>query len=300
MAHQFWKFAPEMFADISWKTLEVSNLMDKQFWLAIKENKFAFPSGHDLNALTDELFSYIPSLDPELRDDIGYEVFANWVETESYSAEQLRGYLARLLENLQIGLGERESDSVFGRAFSILFLAEVIHRDNQQPCLEAHEVTETLNRVLVYLAAENDPRGYVPVKGWAHALAHTSDALMVFARSPHLDSSGLEHILTAISEKMRSTASWVYIHGEDDRLARAVVTAFARETLTLDQIKRWLDGLSANWQGAWMDESQSRAYFNTRNLLRAVHLRILSTNDLTRKDELVALALEAASSMRPY
>jgi hypothetical protein len=274
--------------------------MNKQFWHSIKESKFAFPEGRDLEALTDELFSYIPSLDPELRDEIGYEIFANWIETEPYSAEQLHGYLARLVENLQIGLGEHQTDSVFGRAFSILFLAEVIHRDNQQPYLEAREVTETLNRVLAYLAAENDPRGYVPVKGWAHALAHTSDALMVFARSPHLDSANLEHILTAISEKIRSATSWVYVHGEDDRLARAAVTAFAREALTLDQIKNWLEGLSADWKGAWMDESQSRAYFNTRNLLRAVHLRILSTNDLARKDELVALALEAASNMRPY
>lgn len=274
--------------------------MDKQFWYSIKENKFAFPEGHDLVALTDELFSYIPSLDPELRDEIGYEVFANWIETEPYAAEQLRSYLARLLENLQIGLGERESDSVFGRAFSILFLAEVIHRDNEQPYLEAREVTKALDRILAYLAAENDPRGYVSVKGWAHALAHTSDALMVFARSPHLDSKGLEHILTAISEKMRSSTNWVYVHGEDDRLARTAVTAFARETLTLDQVKRWLDGLSADWKGAWMDESQSRAYFNTRNLLHAVHLRILSAKDLPRKDELAALAFDATSSMRPF
>jgi len=276
------------------------NHMDKQFWLSVKESKFAFPEGHDLNALTDELFSYIPSLDPELRDEIGYEVFANWIETEPYSAKQLRDCLARLLENLQIGLGERESDSVFGRAFSILFLAEVIHRDNQNPYLEAREVNEALNCVLAYLAAENDPRGYIPIKGWAHALAHTSDALMVFARNPHLDSTGLEHILTAMSEKMRSATSWVYTHGEDDRLARAAVTAFARETLTIDQIKRWINGLSTDWKGAWMDEGQSRAYFNTRNLLRAVHLQILAEKDLPRREELVALALEFASSMRPY
>jgi hypothetical protein len=300
MAHQFWKFAPEMFADISLKAPDVSKLMDKQFWLAIKENKFAFPAGYDLSALTDELFSYIPSLDPELRDEIGYEVFANWIESEPYSAGQLRGYLARLVENLQIGLGERESDSVFGRAFSILFLAEVIHRDNQQPYLEAHEVSEILDRVLAYLAAENDPRGYVPVKGWAHALAHTSDALMVFARSPHLDSAGLEHILTAISKKMHSATNWVYVHGEDDRLARAAVTAFAHEALNPGQIKHWLEGLSINWQGVWKDERQSRAYFNIRNLLRAVHLRILSTKDLPRKDELVALAFDAVSSIRPF
>ena len=274
--------------------------MDTSFWLAIKENKYAFPQGHDLAALTDELFSYIPSTDPDLRDGIAYEIFANWIETEPYHASQLRGYLARLLENLQVGLGEPESDSVFGRAFSVLFLAEVIHRDNQQPYLESHEVKEALNQVLAYLAAERDPRGYVPVKGWAHALAHTADTLMVFARSPHLDSAELEKILNSISEKMRSSTNWIYIHGEDDRLARAIVTAFAREALTLDQIKNWFEKLASNWKGAWDNEDQSRAYFNARNLLRAIHLRILSTKDLPRQEELSALAQEAITTMRPF
>lgn len=274
--------------------------MDKSFWLAIKENKYAFPQGHDLAVLTDELFSYIPSADPDLRDGIAYEIFANWIETEPYQASQLRGYLTQLLDNLQIGLGEPESDSVFGRAFSVLFLAEVIHRDNQQPYLESHEVKETLNQVLAYLAAERDPRGYVPVKGWAHALAHTADTLMVFARSPHIDETGLLSILKAISEKMRSATNWVYIHGEDDRLARATVTAFARETLTLDQIKSWLENLTTGWKGAWDNEDQSRAYFNARNLLRAIHLCILQTKDLPRQEELSALAQEAITSMRPF
>lgn len=274
--------------------------MDKQFWVTIRENKYAFPEGQDLTALTDELFSYIPSTDPDLRDGIAYEIFANWIETEPYQADHLRGYLTRLLENLQVGLGETDSDSVFGRAFSVLFLAEVIHRDNQQPYLDPHEVTETLERVLAYLTAERDPRGYVPVKGWAHALAHTADTLMVFARSPHLDEAGLIRILKAIYEKMQVATDWIYVHGEDDRLARAVVTAFARETLTLDQIKNWLEVFSAGWKNAWTDEGQTRAYFNTRNLLRAIHIRTLSVKDLPRKEELSALILDAVTSMRPF
>ncbi|HMU92264.1 MAG TPA: DUF2785 domain-containing protein [Anaerolineales bacterium] len=274
--------------------------MDKNFWHTIKENKYAFPQGHDLTTLTDELFSYIPSTDPDLRDGIGYEIFANWIETEPYQAEQLRGYLKRLLENLQVGLGQQDDDSVFGRAFSVLYLAEVIHRDNQQPYLESHEVKETLTRVLAYLAAERDPRGYVPVKGWAHALAHTADMLMVFARSPHLGATELEHILSAVSEKMRAAKNWIYIHGEDDRLARAIVTALAREELSLEQVKAWFENLTTDWKGAWDHEEQSRAYLNARNLLRAIHLRILQMKELPRQEELSALALEAAASMRPF
>lgn len=275
-------------------------IMDKPFWLAIRENKYVFPAGHDLAALTDELFSYLPSTNPELRDTIGYEVFANWIETEPYSPELLRGYITRLTANLQVGLGERDSDTVFLRAFSILFLAEVIHRDNQQPYLEPHEVTAILDQVLTYLASERDPRGFVPVKGWAHALAHTADALMVLARSPHVEAAALMRILEAASTKMRSATNWLYVHGEDDRLARAIVTTLGRGLIPMEPIQAWLAASTADWKGAWMDEERTRAYFNVRNLLRAVHIRILAAKDLPHKDELATLLLESITTMRPF
>ena len=274
--------------------------MDKPFWLAIRENKFAFPAGHDLAALTDELFSYLPSTDPELRDTIGYEVFANWIETEPYSPELLRGYIQRLTANLQTGLGERDTDTIFLRTFSILFLAEVMHRDNQQPYLQPHEVTGVLERVLAYLATERDPRGFVPVKGWAHALAHTADALTVLARSPHLDTVALMRILEAASAKMRSATNWVYTHGEDDRLARAIVTALGRDLIPLKQTQPWLAALTANWKDAWTDEERTRAYFNVRNLLRAIHIRVASAKELPHKNELTCLLLEFITTMRPF
>lgn len=274
--------------------------MDKQFWLAISENKYAFPAGHDLAALTDELFSYLPSTDPELRDKIGYEVFANWIETEPYSPELLRSYIKRLTANLQVGLGERDTDTVFLRAFSVLFLAEVIHRDNQQPYLEPHEVTAVLDQVLTFLAAERDPRGFVPVKGWAHSLAHTADMLMVLARSPHLDAPALLRILEAASAKMRAATDWVYVHGEDDRLARAVATAIGRNLLSIEQVQFWLAALTSDWKGAWTDEDGTRAYFNVRNLLRAVHIRVASAKDLPNKEELTSLLLESINTMRPF
>ena len=166
--------------------------------------------------------------------------------------------------------------------------------------MEAHEVTKALEYVLAYLAAENDLRGYVPVKGWAHATAHTADALMVLARSPHIDAAALLRILEVASAKMRAATGWVYVHGEDDRLARAVATALGRGLIRMEQVQAWLAASTADWKGAWTDEERTRAYFNVRNLLRAVHIRVLATKDLPHKDELAALLLESITAMRPF
>ena len=274
--------------------------MDKQFWLAIRENKYTLPDGHDLAVLTEELISYLPSTDPELRDHIGYAIFANWINTEAYAPELLRDYIRRLTANLQIGLGERDADAVFLRSFSILLLAEIICRDNQHPFLLRDEVTGIFQSILAYLAAERDPRGYVHQKGWAHALAHTADALTELAQSPHLDASALLSILEAILAKLRAATDWIYGHVEDDRLASAVVAALTRDLIPLECLKDWLNGTITNWKGAWKSEDSTRAYFNVRNLMRAVHLQVASATDLPHKEEIATLLLESINAMRPF
>jgi hypothetical protein len=44
-----------------------------------------------------------------------------------------------LLSNLEKGIGETESDSVFLRTFSVLLLAEIVHNDNKKPVLNNHD-----------------------------------------------------------------------------------------------------------------------------------------------------------------
>src|SRR5258706_5695578 len=122
--------------------------MDKQFWFEIRDNKYAVPEGQSAAELTEELFSYIDSTDPELRDDIGYETFANWLEKRRYTPEQIRTYIMRLIINLQNGIGERDTDTVFSREFSVLLLAEIIHNDNKQVYLHFVDIPHLFTKTL--------------------------------------------------------------------------------------------------------------------------------------------------------
>src|ERR1044071_2423833 len=153
--------------------------MDKDFWNSIAKNDYGLPAGHTLENLTDILFSYLSSTDPELRDDIAYGVYANWLKREVYSKETIKSHIDRLMANLGKGIGETESDTVFLRTFSILLLAEIVHNDNKKQFLDKNQGKTIFEKALWYLDAEKDPRGYIPVKGWAHALAHTADLLVV-------------------------------------------------------------------------------------------------------------------------
>lgn len=278
--------------------------MEKQFWFDICNNEFAVPEGQDIFTLTEELFIYLGSPDPELRDSIAYEVFANWVDQGQYPPELLRAYILRLSANLNEGLGGAGDDSLFLRAFSVLCLAEIVQHDNQHPFLDRDEVHNLLSRGLAYLESEADPRGYTGEKGWGHALAHTADLLYVLARSPHLRAEDLIKLLHGVSAKLVSSTNWIYVHGEDDRLVRAALTALDRDLLDEAAVQSWLASLTPStpggWKQAWAEEGRSRAYFNVRNFLRSLTLRVVSAEDLKHKDKLQSLLLEANANLKPY
>ena len=278
--------------------------MDKDFWVSVARNDFRVPEGYTLANLTEILFSYLGSTDPELRDDIAYIVYANWLKREMYSSEELKAHVDRLLSNLDKGIGETESDTVFLRTFSILLLAEIVHNDNRKPILEADQIERILAKGLWYLDAELDPRGYIPVKGWAHALAHTADLLLVLARNRNIDESDLMEMLSATSNKIVHSTNHTYIHGEDERLANAILEILRRNLIPTDQLESWskpfISPNGKDWKGAYMDEERNRAFQNTRNLLRSVYLTLIAQpDDFPNRDRLTSLVFESLKELRP-
>ena len=279
--------------------------MDKEFWHSLARDDYRIPAEHTLENLTDILFSYLGSTDPELRDNIAYEVYANWLEQGVYSSDVIRWHVDRLLLNLEKGIGESSSDTVFLRAFSVLLLAEIVHNDNKKPLLDAAQAKTILEKGIWYLGAEKDPRGHIPVKGWAHALAHTADLMMVFARNRHADAADLWSILSTISNQIIHSTHYIYIHGEDERLARAVIEVLRRDSVSLNQLEAWAKTFSRpdgkDWKGAYMDEDRNRAYQNTRNLLRSMYLAITAQADEFPDREPVAwLFLNTLNEIKRY
>jgi hypothetical protein len=279
--------------------------MDKGFWVSLAKNDFQVPEGYTLANLTDILFSYLGSTDPELRDDIAYIVYANWLKREMYSRDELKPRVAALLSNLDKGIGQTESDTVFLRTFSILFLAEIVHNDNKKPILEKEQIKSILEKGLWYLDAEKDPRGYVPVKGWAHALAHTADLLLVLARNRYTNEADLGNMLWVISVKMIHSTNHVYIHGEDERLASAILEILRRNQIPFDQVESWTKSFSApdgkDWKGAYVDEERNRAFQNTRNLLRSVYMALVSQPDeFPNRESLMVIVMNSLQVLRPF
>jgi hypothetical protein len=253
--------------------------MDIDFWRAIAANDCAIPDGHSAKELLDELIHNLSSPDPELRDDLSLTILATWLERGAYTNIEMRALIPPMLIGLRAGIGENGTETVFQRTFSALVLAELIHVDNKQPYLLDSEVFDVLDKALAYLLAEHDPRGYVPSQGWAHALAHTADLLMVLARSRYLGKSELLHILQVIAARLVDSGHALYLDNEDERLVNTVMAALERNLLELDSLKDWTKSLAQpdgdGWKDAFLSAARNHARFNIKTFLRSLHYRLV-------------------------
>lgn len=241
----------------------------------IRQQDYAPPE--DTPELTEAMLTYLGHPDSELRDDLIYLTFVHWIEREVYSSEVLRVLLATVLDDahLFLGLGEVESDSVFTRTFSVLLVPPILDRHRQRPLFSALEVAELQDRLTTYLQRERDLRGFVVGRGWAHAVAHTADALGTLASCHELDARAL-HLLLELMRDTASTTQTHYTHGEDERLSRAALQTFSRGVLAESEVKAWLESFRerAQYVGSHPPPESYWGFLNLKHFLRALYFSV--------------------------
>jgi hypothetical protein len=252
--------------------------VEKAFWQAIVESDYTVPPDYSVADLTPELLELLGSTDIEERDPFGYMILAHWmIRDRYYSPNDLRAMAAQLVHNLASGLGEKDTDSVFLRTYSMLILSLILHRDNQQPFFTETEINNLHRWTAEYFSTEQDLRGYVPGKGWAHSVAHTADMFKFLARNRNLSAVDLESILNAVASKLLLPVTYVYVHGEDERLVSAIVEILKRELLDWKAWERWLERF-ADWKEGWEEgefvPTIHAPWYNSKSLLRSLYFRL--------------------------
>jgi hypothetical protein len=250
----------------------------KERLLPLAEDEFKVPEGADVYQRTLEMLPHIGSVDSELRDDLIYGALVAWMldEAELYSEAQYKEILAVALDDMHLfyRLGEQDTDSVFTRTFSMLLLPLLLIAHRRRPFLSREELLHVKERVLAYLAGEQDFRGYVEEddKGWAHAVAHAADALDDLARCKELNATDLLDILQAIREKV-ANAHLVYNFEEDERLTIPVFACLERKLLKEADVKTWLNSFIPLAQEKEPFPASYRQALNIKMFLRSLYFR---------------------------
>ena len=268
---------------------------DITFWRAVVAARYAPPAGEDVTVLTMELAEMLASVDPERRDDIAYSTLANWIfQRKIITGAALGSLTDRLVANLTKGIGERDTDGIFRRSFSALTLAAIAARDNADPVLDAAAWHRLEQAALAYVAAEQDLRGYAADKGWMHSAAHTADLLRFLGRSRHLDAAGQARFLSAIGTKL-TTVPVVLTYGEDERMARALLSIVNRSDFDQAAFAAWLARTKPEVP-AKPTVAQLSASQNWKNAI--AKLEVLLSNEASPSDAAVAARTSLRAALK--
>lgn len=251
----------------------------KEFWQGIAERKFAVPHGEATPALADELVGLLGSTDPVLRDELAVSILTSWIYRQKLlGPDELRRITRTLQDNLRAGIGAAPEDGVLRRSFSALTLSIVAARENEAPFLSEGEYRALLDAAIAYLRDETDLRGYDTRRGWMHSAAHTSDLLKFLARHPRFTPADQARVLAALTAKNRTAAS-AFAHGEDERMARVIVSIARRADFDREAFGAWLAAAQA---AATFPQTPTpdtlRAQQNVRHLLTSAFAE-LSVDD---------------------
>lgn len=256
-------------------SLEREMNLKKQL-LEIRDNDWTIPEGTDVYQLALDAMDNIGSTDGELRDHLILAMLYRMITEKMLTNDQIREILEISLseDHLFKGVGYIEDDSVFNRAFTILIIRWIIYYHNHfgENLFSKDEMDKVFGDVIRYVQSEKDIRGYVKGKGWAHAIAHSADALASLSQCNYIGKEGLIKILDVVKEKSCVT-SFIYAHQEHERLVAVVTSVMKRKVLSDKEILNWIKSFE-NLEGS--QRTPDRIYFkeNVKNLLRSLYFRL--------------------------
>ncbi|MBD8870136.1 DUF2785 domain-containing protein [Nocardioides donggukensis] len=249
--------------------------MASGFWEQVVADGLQVPTDRPLGELTAELTTMLGSTDPALREGCALELLSTWLDRGVYD-DLLVGLGDGMTAGLDVGLGESGTDTVFRRSFSALLLGRCIARDNVRQLLPVSRVLTWGDRLAAWYVREQDLRGFVPGKGWAHAAAHGADALGALARSPGLAAPELTVLLDVIADRLLLPAPGVMVAGEPDRMAAATVEILRRDVVPLRVLEPWVSrlALGADREHASGAANPFERTHDVEGYLRALYLRL--------------------------
>ncbi|WP_217587967.1 DUF2785 domain-containing protein [Lentibacillus saliphilus] len=216
-----------------------------------------------LEALIDEMLNHIGATDPELRDQLIYPTFIKIISDNRLSDLQYQHILATCLDDKHLfyKIGEKHTDAVFTRSFSSLVITALIHQDRDTGVLSKDDIKTVYHKTITYLKHEQDTRGYVPGKGWAHSIAHGADLLASLAAHPKINLDTYIETLDTIQHCLFKDAT--YIDEEDERLI-FVIEVLVEKGLSDRHLEQWVLQLFKQLELMYTDNGPSNHYYRTK------------------------------------
>ncbi|MPR49810.1 DUF2785 domain-containing protein [Listeria monocytogenes] len=220
---------------------------DSNLFNTLKQNNYILPKDPDAsNEIIDTMLSYLSSVDSELRDNIAYNIFFEWlVGQDNLTTDQKRRIYNYAVNknNLLFKINIIDSDAVFQRSFLALIIALLLENNKVHNFLTNNEIRKTMNLLIELLEKEKNTHSFIEEKGWAHCIAHTADALDELIYQSTISEIDVKKIMTAITFFYKTNPN-ILTGEEDERLSNILITALFEQKINIEEVKNWLNSLS--------------------------------------------------------
>lgn len=269
----------------------------KQQLLDLKLADFEITEPAQRNATALALLSCVGDPDPAIRDGVVFEGLSAWLRQRALEPATIQALLAGLEEQLACG-----SDlQGFLQPFAALNLSEVARADRVEAIFTGEQRQQLVNAASTYLAGVTDYRGFSDEEGWRHGVAHGSDLVLQLVLNEQINATQVDQLITSVFQQAAPGAGIFYIHGESNRLARAVFYAYQREVVDEKRWNEWINEITDpaplnNWNEAYSTEMGLARRHNTLAFLMAIYVYASSSEDAHDK-VLASIALNALGKL---
>jgi len=237
----------------------------------------------NIDEIMREMLRNIGNIDPELRDELIYSAFEMLISNDLLTSEQTLNILKDCLsENyLFYQIGEKNTDSVFKRSFSALVITEILKKDKDTCLLPKIIILKAIDSSFSYLQNENDKRGYVDGKGWAHSIAHGADMLVAAIEHPYFQFENINKCLNLIKVCLVKETNYVY--NEDERIMFAIEALLKNKMIDSKMLEKWIIELNSELIVFYQKEGRSIKFYkcknNILNFLKVIYFRMDYTKE---------------------
>lgn len=242
----------------------------------IRVRDFQIEPDGDVGEYIAAMTQWIGSPDPHLRDELIYSTFVRWIYQDGLlTGQQMLALLDTMLDDRHMffHIGETKNDSVFTRAFSVLALPLLLNAHRRMPYLIPQNITTVKKELIRFLDEEQDRRGFVEGKGWAHAIAHAADALDELVLCKEMTSSDLLDIVNVVS-RVVCDSHQVFTHGEEERLGTVLLSIIGQHAVPDEDICQWIAEFTEAVLAVQQQPAKMYIRTNARNFLQSLYFRL--------------------------
>lgn len=235
----------------------------------------------ELEDITDEqlvtLLEHLASPDLQIRDRGIFFFFNDALQRKIFTSEQLRLAFNYLIQDriLFNHILENENDGVYGRSFAVMILSLLLYADRiGYKFLDPVMVERLVSQMTVYVAAEQDTRGWIGTHGWAHAFTHIGNILDELNENDLLPRSDKIFFMSLLFARYKHLQTPL-VAGETERVASYFIDLMDKNELYGNYFLIELKELRREtvMAPAPLDEGAWNKIFNRNRLTQAFLLR---------------------------